>query len=135
MGFARISLHAPVRGTSWVVVQFFRNAPWLVLLFFVMFLMPFEVRVRGVTDPVPDWIKATLGLALPIMANVAEIVRGAVQSIPTCAVGGGALARLLAAADAVEDHPAAMRETDVAAVDELVRDPDDGDHAGFDRGR
>ena len=83
MGFARISLHAPVRGTSWVVVQFFRNSPWLVLLFFVMFLMPFEVRVRGVTIPFPDWIKATFGLALPIMANVAEIVRGAVQSIPT----------------------------------------------------
>jgi polar amino acid transport system permease protein len=83
MGFARISLHAPVRGTSWVVVQVFRNSPWLVLLFFVMFLMPFEVRVGGMTIPFPDWIKATLGLALPIMANVAEIVRGAVQSIPT----------------------------------------------------
>ncbi len=83
LGFARISLAAPVRGTSWVVVQFFRNAPWLVLLFFIMFLMPFELRVFGATIPFPDWIKATLGLALPIMANVAEIVRGAVQSIPT----------------------------------------------------
>ena len=83
LGFARISLLAPVRGTSWVVVQFFRNAPWLVLLFFVMFLMPFELRLGGVTVPLPDWVKATLGLALPIMANFAEIVRGAVQSIPT----------------------------------------------------
>ena len=83
LGFARISLLAPVRGTSWVVVQFFRNAPWLVLLFFVMFLMPFELRLGGVTVPLPDWIKATLGLALPIRANFAEIVRGAVQSIPT----------------------------------------------------
>ncbi len=83
LGFARISLMAPVRGTSWVVVQFFRNSPWLVLLFFVMFLMPFELRFGSVTVPFPDWIKATLGLALPIMANVAEIVRGAVQSIPT----------------------------------------------------
>ena len=83
LGFARISLLAPVRGTSWVVVQFFRNAPWLVLLFFVMFLMPFELRVGGMTVPLPDWVKATLGLALPIMANFAEIVRGAVQSIPT----------------------------------------------------
>jgi len=54
-----------------------------VLLFFVMFLMPFELHVGGATIPFPDWIKATLGLALPIMANVAEIVRGAVQSIPT----------------------------------------------------
>jgi polar amino acid transport system permease protein len=83
LGFARISLHGPVRGTSWMVVQFFRNAPWLVLLFFVMFLMPFEIHVGGKTVPLPDWIKATFGLALPIMANVAEIVRGAVQSIPT----------------------------------------------------
>ena len=83
LGFARISLHGPLRGTSWMVVQFFRNAPWLVLLFFVMFLLPFEIHVGGNTVPLPDWIKATFGLALPIMANVAEIVRGAVQSIPT----------------------------------------------------
>jgi polar amino acid transport system permease protein len=83
LGLARISLMAPVRGTSWIVVQFFRNAPWLVLLFFVMFLMPFEFHIGGLTVPFPDWIKATLGLALPIMANFAEIVRGAVQSIPS----------------------------------------------------
>ena len=83
LGFARISLLAPVRGTSWLVVQFFRNSPWLVLLFFVMFLMPFELHIGGTAVPFPDWIKATLGLALPIMANFAEIVRGAVQSIPT----------------------------------------------------
>lgn len=83
LGFARISLHGPVRGTSWIVMQFFRNAPWLVLLFFVMFLLPFELHFGGITMPMPDWIKATFGLALPIMANVAEIVRGAVQSIPT----------------------------------------------------
>jgi polar amino acid transport system permease protein len=83
LGLARISLLAPVRGTSWLVVQFFRNAPWLVLLFFVMYLMPFQFRVGDTIIPLPDWIKATLGLALPIMANLAEIVRGAVQSIPT----------------------------------------------------
>ena len=124
-----------MRGTSWVVVQFFRNAPWLVLLFFVMYLLPFEFHVGGVTIPFPDWIKATLGLALPIMANMAEIVRGAVQSIPTGAMGGGTLARLLAPRDVVEDHPAAVREADAAAMDELVRDPDDGDDAGVDRRR
>jgi His/Glu/Gln/Arg/opine family amino acid ABC transporter permease subunit len=83
LGLCRISLLAPVRASSWIVVQFFRNAPWLVLLFFVMFLMPFEFRVGPYVIPFPDWIKSTLGLALPIMANIAEIVRGAVQSIPT----------------------------------------------------
>ncbi len=83
LGLTRISPRASVRGTSWIVVQFFRNAPWLVLLFFVMYLVPFEFHVGGTTVPFPDWIKASLGLALPIMANMAEIVRGAVQSIPT----------------------------------------------------
>jgi len=70
------------RGISWAVTQFFRNAPWLVLLFYVMFLLPFELHVGGVTIPLPDWAKAVLGLSLPVAANVAEIVRGALQSIP-----------------------------------------------------
>ncbi len=83
LGLGRLSLLAPVRATSWIVVQFFRNAPWLVLLFFVMFLMPFEFRIGSHVIPFPDWMKSTLGLALPVMANIAEIVRGAVQSIPT----------------------------------------------------
>jgi polar amino acid transport system permease protein len=83
LGFARISPIAAVRGAAWTIVQFFRNSPWLVLLFFVMFLFPFEWRIGATTIPIPDWIKATFGLALPIMANVAEIVRGAVESIPT----------------------------------------------------
>jgi polar amino acid transport system permease protein len=83
LGLARISHARAARGASWIVVQFFRNAPWLVLLFFVMFLFPFELRVGARTVAIPDWTKATFGLALPIMANVAEIVRGAVESIPT----------------------------------------------------
>jgi polar amino acid transport system permease protein len=83
LGFAQISLLPPIRKGSWFVTHFFRNAPWLVLLFYCMFLLPFEVTVFGFTIPIPDWTKATLGLALPVMANVSEIVRGAIQSIPT----------------------------------------------------
>jgi polar amino acid transport system permease protein len=83
VGFAQISLLPPVRRGAWLTTHFFRNAPWLVLLFYCMFLLPFQVTVFGVTIPIPDWSKATLGLALPVMANVSEIVRGAVQSIPT----------------------------------------------------
>jgi polar amino acid transport system permease protein len=81
LGLLLSSPVAPLRRTAWLVTQFFRNAPWLVLLFFCMFLLPFELHVLGMTVPLPDWMKATIGLALPVMANVAEIVRGAVQSI------------------------------------------------------
>src|SRR5262249_6803743 len=83
LGFGQVSLLPPVRKGASFVMQFFRNAPWLVLLFYCMFLLPFQVTLFGVTIPIPDWSKATLGLALPVMANVAEIVRGAMQSIPT----------------------------------------------------
>jgi len=83
LGFAQSSVLRPVKGAAWLTTNFFRNAPWLVLLFYCMFLLPFQIRIFGVTIPLPDWVKATLGLALPVMANVAEVLRGAMQSIPT----------------------------------------------------
>jgi polar amino acid transport system permease protein len=83
LGFGLLSLRRPVKRGAWVATNFFRNAPWLVLLFYCMFLLPFQVKLFGITIPLPDWVKATLGLALPVMANVAEILRGAMQSIPT----------------------------------------------------
>ena len=83
VGLGLISKITPVRKVAWAITQFFRNSPWLVLLFFVMLLTPFQIKVAGITIPLPAWLKATVGLALPIMANIAEIVRGAVNSIPT----------------------------------------------------
>ena len=83
LGLGQISLISPVRASSWSVTQFFRNSPWLVLLFYCMLLLPFEMRVGNSIVPLPAWAKATVGLALPVMANVSELVRGAVQSIPS----------------------------------------------------
>lgn len=82
LGLGQMSLLASVRAFSWVLTQFFRNAPWLVLLFYAMFLLPFEIDFGSVQISIPAWVKAVIGLALPVMANVAEIVRGGVQSIP-----------------------------------------------------
>jgi polar amino acid transport system permease protein len=64
-------------------VQAFRNAPWLVLVYFTTYVFPFEFTVFGKTLPFPDWLKVTLALALPASANIAEVFRGAVASIPT----------------------------------------------------
>ncbi|HWP16306.1 MAG TPA: amino acid ABC transporter permease [Xanthobacteraceae bacterium] len=82
LGLALISLLPPVRSGSWLVTQIFRNAPWLVLLFYCMLLLPFEFRIGNTIIPLPGWLKSTFGLALPVMANTAELVRGAVRSIP-----------------------------------------------------
>ncbi|MFM0324278.1 amino acid ABC transporter permease [Caballeronia glebae] len=64
-------------------IQAFRNAPWLVLIYFTSYVFPFEFTVFGTTLPFPDWLKVTLALALPASANIAEIFRGAVASTPT----------------------------------------------------
>ncbi|MDD1965849.1 amino acid ABC transporter permease [Pseudomonas putida] len=63
-------------------VQVFRNAPWLVLIYFTTYVFPFELHIGGHWVAFPDWVKVTIGLALPASANVAEIFRGAIGSIP-----------------------------------------------------
>ena len=83
VGIAQLSRFRLVRIVAGVVTQLFRNSPWLVLLFLCVFLIPFEIRAFGLRIPFPDWAKATMGFALPVMANTSEIARGAIQSVAT----------------------------------------------------
>ena len=83
LGLWQISHYKPVRQFAWFATQLFRNSPWLVLLFIVMLSFPFEINLGFTIIKIPDWIKAVFGLSLPIMANISEIVRGAIQSVPT----------------------------------------------------
>ncbi len=83
LGLGQISPIKPIARISWFVTQLFRNSPWLVLLFIVMLTFPFEITIGELIIPIPDWFKAVFGLSLPIMANISEIVRGAIQSVPT----------------------------------------------------
>lgn len=83
LGLGQISVFKPVRIFSWTMTQVFRNSPWLVLLFAIMLLFPFEVKLFGEIYTIPAWTKATIGFSLPVMANLSEVVRGAVQSIDT----------------------------------------------------
>lgn len=82
LGLGQISLSRPVAWAARAVTQFFRNAPWLVILFFCVLALPFNASVAGIALPLPAWVKATIGLALPVMGSVSEIVRGAVLSVP-----------------------------------------------------
>jgi polar amino acid transport system permease protein len=65
------------------LTQIFRNAPWLVLLFYCIFLLPFQVRIGGETYTIANWLRAAIGFTIPVVANFSEIVRGAMQSIPS----------------------------------------------------
>jgi polar amino acid transport system permease protein len=83
LGLGQISKITAIRRSAWFLTQLFRNSPWLVILFIVLLALPFEVVIFGYIISIPDWMKAVFGLSLPIMANISEIVRGAVQSVPT----------------------------------------------------
>ncbi len=83
LGLAQISKTFGISKLAWFITQLFRNSPWLVLLFIVLLAFPFEIQIGGLIIPIPDWMKAVFGLSLPIMANISEVVRGAVQSVPT----------------------------------------------------
>jgi polar amino acid transport system permease protein len=84
LGLMQISLYTVVRTPARFITHLFRNSPWLVILFVVMFIIPAEIRIPvGGKIPIPDWIKATFAFTLPVMGNISEIVRGAVVSIPT----------------------------------------------------
>ncbi|WP_245847451.1 amino acid ABC transporter permease [Paracoccus seriniphilus] len=83
LGLAQLSKITILRRIAYFVTQMFRNSPWLVLLFVVLLAFPYEIVIFGFVIPIPSWMKAVVGLSLPVMANISEIVRGAVKSVPS----------------------------------------------------
>lgn len=83
LGVMELAPYRLVRAPAFLYVQVFRNAPHLVLIFAATYIFPFELVIAGHYLPFPDWIKAVIGLAIPASAHIAEITRGAIQSIPT----------------------------------------------------
>lgn len=82
LGLGQVSLSPVLRVGARGLTQFFRNAPWLVVLFFCVFAVPFDLRLGGLDLPLPAWVKATVGLGLAVMGSMSEIVRGGVVSVP-----------------------------------------------------
>jgi polar amino acid transport system permease protein len=83
LGRGQVSPSTLTAAPSRIATQIFRNAPWLVLLFYCIFLVPFQVTIGGATFQIPNWLRASIGFTIPVIANFSEVVRGAVQSIPS----------------------------------------------------
>lgn len=83
LGTGLIARSAFVRLPCSLVMNLLRNSPWLVVLFAMLYLLPFEIEIFGLTVSLSPAVKAVIGLALPVTANIAEIFRGGVQAIPS----------------------------------------------------
>ncbi|GAA5186990.1 amino acid ABC transporter permease [Rugosimonospora acidiphila] len=65
-----------VRAVVRVYVEIWRGLPIIIILFFIFFVLPI-IGIR-----VDTFVAAAVGLSLWGSANMAEVVRGAVQSVP-----------------------------------------------------
>ncbi|MEI6117066.1 MAG: ABC transporter permease subunit [Burkholderiales bacterium] len=83
LGLMQVSRSRLLRLPARFMTHLLRNSPWLVILFLVMYLVPIQIRLPGLQVMIPDWIKATFAFSLPVLANISEIVRGAIISIPS----------------------------------------------------
>lgn len=66
----------PLRAILRAYVEVWRGLPIIITLFFVFFALP----IIGIT--ISTFVSAAIGLTLWGSANVAEVIRGAVQSVP-----------------------------------------------------
>lgn len=83
LGVGLISRNGYVRVPSVLLMNLLRNSPWLVLLYAVVYLLPFEIRLLGRNIGFPPFAKATFGISLPVAAYIAEVVRGGIEAVPS----------------------------------------------------
>ncbi|WP_285350340.1 ABC transporter permease [Pseudomonas sp. ME-P-057] len=86
LGIARASRNAYVRALPYAYIFFFRGTPLLVQLFLVYYgLAQFEVITKGPMWPYlrDPFFCAALTMTLHTTAYIAEILRGAIQAVPT----------------------------------------------------
>ncbi|MDR5761368.1 ABC transporter permease subunit [Caballeronia sp. LZ035] len=72
-----------VRFVALGIVNLLRNTPWLIALYAMLYLLPFYVPAFGMVIPFSPFVKAVVGLSLPVTANVAEVMRGGIEAIPS----------------------------------------------------
>lgn len=83
LGLLELSHIVTVRKPAYFIMNLFRNTPWLVILFIAMYVFPFEFTwINGEVIAIPGWIPAIFSFAIAVMPDIAEVLRGAVNSIP-----------------------------------------------------
>jgi polar amino acid transport system permease protein len=82
-----------VRVPCEILMNALRNSPWLVVLYAMLYLLPFEITLFGSTFFLSPLVKSVIGLSLPAAANVAEVCAPSPQRScsRTCSMGTSAI--------------------------------------------
>lgn len=81
-GLGRISHNWLLKSFSVAMIEIFRGTSLLVQLFWLYFALPLVGQMLGMDWRLQPMVAGTLALSLNIGAYGAEVVRGAVQSVP-----------------------------------------------------
>jgi polar amino acid transport system permease protein len=81
-GIGKLSPNWLIKGISVVYIEVFRGTSLLVQLFWIYFALPLVGDAIGVDLRLPPVVAGVLALGLNIGAYGAEVVRGAIQSVP-----------------------------------------------------
>lgn len=82
IGLGRIAAVPMVRRVATGLTHLVRNTPAVVLLFYLTLILPSEISLGGLTIPLPAWVKATIGLSLPVTGFMSDATYGAARAIP-----------------------------------------------------
>ena len=83
LGLGRLSCRRYIRTLCWAVIETFRGTSLLVQLFWIYFALPLLGEAIGLNLRLEPLLAGIIALSLNIGAYGAEVVRGAVNAVPT----------------------------------------------------
>lgn len=82
LGGAMVSPNPVVRNSAVLIMNLLRSSPWLVVLYAMLYLLPFRMTIFGTSVFISPFIKAVIGLSLPVTAYIAEGFRNGIRAVP-----------------------------------------------------
>ncbi len=79
LAFARAGSRRRLAGWATTVTHVTRNVPTFVFLYYLAYLIPFELEIGSRVVAVPAWIKASLALSIAVVGFVSDTMLSAIR--------------------------------------------------------
>jgi polar amino acid transport system permease protein len=79
LAFARAGSHPRLAGFATTLTHLTRNVPTFIFLYYLAYLIPFELEIGGRLVAVPAWIKASIALSIAVVGFVSDTLLAAIR--------------------------------------------------------